>query len=275
MRRAMTAIADTSGFVYLFGGDDAAGAATSTFWRFDTSVAPAGSYFDRSSTTMASWARAGAGVAGLGGGLFVIGGAPPLFADSTPEIVAATALPSMLGGAAATGGPAGDHAIFVGTGASATGVGVVSTSGFVSVDAPADALRTGHGVATLPDGTVLAIGGETDASTLLATAVRIDPIAPSATSIADALAVPRTGAAIAAAGAYVIVAGGTDAGGTVRNDAEVFDGVAMKRVATIPAIARTGAQAVSLPNGEVLIAGGRDASGAPVGALELFTPPAP
>ena len=33
--------------------------------------------------------------------------------------------------------------------------------------------------------------------------------------------------------------------------------------------------AVALPNGEVLVAGGRDASGAPVETLELFTPPAP
>jgi len=273
-RASATAIADSSGFVYLFGGADATGAPTSTYWRFDTSVAPSGQYTDLSSTSMAAWARTGAPAAGLGGDVFLIGGAPPLALDSTAEIVAATTLPASLPGAATTGGPAADHAVFVGLGVGTDGVGVVSTGGFADVSAPADAARHSHGVAPLPDGTVLAIGGA-DASGPLATAVRIDPIAPSATSIASALAVPRTDAAVAASGSLVIVAGGTDATGAVRADAEVFDGASMMHLATIPAIARTGAQAVVLPNGEVLVAGGRDASGAPVGTLELFTPAAP
>jgi hypothetical protein len=273
-RAAMTAIADPSGLVYLFGGDDATGAATSTFWRFDTGVAPAGAYADLSSGSKPAWARSGASAAGLGGGLYVIGGAPPLVIDATPSLVATTNLPASLGGLAATGGPAGDHAVFVGTGAGTNGVGVVSQDGYIDVGAPADAARTGHGVTALPDGTVLAIGGA-DASGALATAVKVDPIARGATPIADALAVPRTGAAVAAAGALVVVAGGTDASGTVRGDAEVYDTASMKRVTTIPAVARTGAQAIALPNGEVLVAGGRDASGAPVATLELFTPPAP
>ena len=43
-RTGLTAIAGTSGFVYLFGGLDDGGQPTSTFWRFDTTVAPDGAY---------------------------------------------------------------------------------------------------------------------------------------------------------------------------------------------------------------------------------------
>jgi len=38
-------------------------------------------------------------------------------------------------------------------------------------------------------------------------------------------------------------------------------------------VPRTHAVAHALPNDQILIAGGLDAAGAPVGTLELFTPP--
>jgi hypothetical protein len=39
-------------------------------------------------------------------------------------------------------------------------------------------------------------------------------------------------------------------------------------------VPRTGASATALPNGQILIAGGTDAGGAPIATLELFTPDA-
>jgi hypothetical protein len=45
-------------------------------------------------------------------------------------------------------------------------------------------------------------------------------------------------------------------------------------IATLPlAVARTGATALALPNDQVLVVGGVDASGGPIATLELFTPP--
>ena len=90
------------------------------------------------------------------------------------------------------------------------------------------------------------------------------------------LATPRTDAAVAAAGSLLIVAGGTDDTGAVVPDAEIIDLTTAQRTAVVPLVVpRTGAVARSLPNGQVLVIGGRDATGAPVGTLELFTPPAP
>jgi hypothetical protein len=40
-------------------------------------------------------------------------------------------------------------------------------------------------------------------------------------------------------------------------------------------VPRTGATAVALPNDQVMIVGGTDGSGAPIDAIELFTPAAP
>jgi hypothetical protein len=71
----------------------------------------------------------------------------------------------------------------------------------------------------------------------------------------------------------VLVAGGTDAEGTVLDDAELFDAVTLDPLGRLPLQApRTGAAAVPLANRQILLAGGEDASGQPVATLELFTP---
>jgi hypothetical protein len=55
--------------------------------------------------------------------------------------------------------------------------------------------------------------------------------------------------------------------------ADIYDAMTLARVATAPLVVpRTDAEAVALPNGQILIAGGRDANGLPIGTLELFTP---
>ena len=54
---------------------------------------------------------------------------------------------------------------------------------------------------------------------------------------------------------------------------EVFDSETLAPVAVLPMVApRSRAAAVPLPNGQILIVGGVDGAGAPVGKAELFTP---
>ena len=87
------------------------------------------------------------------------------------------------------------------------------------------------------------------------------------------LTTPRTGAAIAAAGGVLVVAGGTDASGAIVPTAEIFDLATLTHRTTVPMVApRTGAVARPLDDGQVMIVGGTDAAGQPVGVVELFTP---
>jgi len=82
-------------------------------------------------------------------------------------------------------------------------------------------------------------------------------------------ATPRTDCAAAATSRHLVIAGGTGALDSV----EVFDATTLALVATATlTVPRTGASALALPNGQVLIAGGTDGSGAPIETLELFTP---
>ena len=60
----------------------------------------------------------------------------------------------------------------------------------------------------------------------------------------------------------------------VGTPSDIYDAMTLTRVATAPLIVpRTDADAIALPNGQILIVGGRDASGQPIDTLELFTPP--
>jgi hypothetical protein len=277
-RTRLTAVAGATGFAYLFGGADAAGTATASFWRFDTTVAPSGLYLDLSTMSSPALARAGADGVAIGGEQFVVTGTPPVLIDGVGARVVSLSVPPSLGGVAATTvvSSAGRLAVFVGDGAGDTGAGLFTGVGWSPLTTvPPDAVRTGHGVVTLADGTVVAIGGAV-AGTLVDSAIRVDPSAGTVVSTAGALTTPRKDAAIAATGAYLVVAGGTDATGAVRADAEILDTTTLHDVATVPlGVARTGAIAATLPNGQILLVGGRDAGGAPLAAIELFTPPAP
>ncbi|HTJ47408.1 MAG TPA: hypothetical protein VL463_35155 [Kofleriaceae bacterium] len=275
-RAALSAMTGSTGYTYFFGGRDAAGQPTSTFWRFDTTVAPAGAYLDLSDMSMASYARAGASATPIGGELFVVAGTPPVLLDGTTTRTAAVSTPPAIGGLA-TSVIVGtnEEAVFVGEGAGATGIAIFSATGYVEVAAPADAIRTGHGIAAADDGSILEVGGAVQ-GTLVASGLRIDPVGPAASSIANVLETPRKDAAVAAVGTLLVVAGGTDASGNVLANAEILDLPTLTHHATIPlAVPRTGAQAITLPDGQVLVAGGRDMTGAPIGTIELFTGPVP
>jgi hypothetical protein len=123
------------------------------------------------------------------------------------------------------------------------------------------AARMDPSVITLPSARVGVFCGDV---------VRIDPAAGTGELIEAGE--PRTGCATASTGKYVVVAGGATAAGVVAT-ADIYDAMTLSRVATAPLVVpRTDAEAVALPNGQILIVGGRDASGAPVSTLELFTP---
>jgi hypothetical protein len=103
--------------------------------------------------------------------------------------------------------------------------------------------------------------------------IRID----AASGIADTFpAIPselRTGCAAAATTRYLVIAGGTTTTGDLATTAEIYDAGTLALIATRPLVApRSGATATVLPNGQILIAGGSDATGAPIATLELFTP---
>ena len=276
-RTGMAVGIGATGWAYLFGGADDRGAPSGTFWRFDTTVAPAGAYLVLDPHP--DLARIGAAAAPVGQERFLVTGAPPILIDGVTVSLGAVEAPGpprLAGTATAVQTSDGAiYTVFAGDGNGASGVIRHGADGFAEVTAPAEALRTGHGAAPTPDGHVVVIGGAT-ADGLVASAVRVDPAAKTAEAIPDVLATPRRDAAVAANGQVLLVAGGTDAAGALVTDAELIDVASLARLGTRPLIVpRTGAVAEALPNGQILVVGGRDADGAPVGVVELFTPDLP
>jgi hypothetical protein len=139
------------------------------------------------------------------------------------------------------------------------------TGRFTTLDIPA-AARAGARVVALPGGKALVVCGTTEA-------VRIDPVTGTAESFPNVPPSTKSGCAVAATSRYLIIAGGGDAT-TLDANVEIYDAATLAPLPTVPlAVGRTGAVALPLGNGQILIAGGVDASGAPVATLELFTPP--
>ena len=100
----------------------------------------------------------------------------------------------------------------------------------------------------------------------------IDPAVPNDNGgMLDLQSVVRHRPAIAATARHVIVAGGTDDSGVPIDSADILDAVLLDRIATVPCVARAGATAHALPNGQIAIVGGEPAND----AIELFTPPPP
>jgi hypothetical protein len=259
-RAAAAAAATFLDIVYLYGGLGTGDAPTSDLWRFDTTVAPAGSY----ATIAVAGAppRAGAAVAPLGGDRFLLTGAPPLLLDAGAGTVRPFAnAPDAAGQATAAATTA------------ASGVAIVvlaGAGGVLRYDAGADAFsvvdaapRTGAAAATLPSGDVL-VAADGDSLLVPPTgAARPGPAIPG----------PRRAAAAAVAGTTLVLAGGFDAAGTARADAVRVDTTTLA-VDTVPLLlARGGASAVALPNRTVLVVGGRaHDGGAPVAGAEIYTP---
>jgi Ca2+-binding RTX toxin-like protein len=92
------------------------------------------------------------------------------------------------------------------------------------------------------------------------------------------MSIPRLRAAAAPLpDGRVLVAGGTNSGGDVLRSAEVFDPATNAftsgtfRIGSM-SVPRAGAAAAPLPDGRVLVVGGRDASGHPLASAEVFDP---
>jgi hypothetical protein len=247
--------------VYLFGGRDGSGQPTATFWRFDTTIAPDGSYADFGDKT--GFARVDQLAVPIGNEHFLITGSPAAeLSGLDGSVVApfgAAALP------AAGTSVAGSDGILTALFAGPSGV-VRFRNGTFDMPAAPDAARAGATVVALPGAKLGVVCGGADA-------VRIDAATAAVETFPGVPATPRTGCAAAATSRDLVIAGGTLASGGVTDSVEVFDATSLAPIATAQlGVARTGATAIALPNGQVLIAGGIDGSGAPIATLELFTP---
>lgn len=239
------------GIVYIFGGGGA-----SNLWRFDTTVAPAGAYNDFGDKP--GFARTGEIAVPLGNDQFVLTGEPAAELFGLTGVINArtdvTSLPRNATSLIASDGAI--TAVFVGP----SGVQKLRMNALTSLPI-ANAARPDAAVVTLPSSRVGVFCGDV---------VRIDPAAGTGELIATAE--PRTGCAAAATSKHVVVAGGKTAAGIVAT-ADIYDATSLALIATQPLVVpRSNATAIALPNGQVLIAGGRDANDAPIATLELFTP---
>ena len=149
--------------------------------------------------------------------------------------------------------------------------------------------RSGAVAAPLPDGEVLIAGGVhlvsggNSAGVVLASAELFDPATDTFTALpasgASELLTARAGAvATPLPGGDVLIAGGTNSSGQLLQSAELFD-PSTDTFAGLPAsgdtqlqTARSGAIAAPLPDGEVLIAGGRSTTAPALQSAEIFDP---
>lgn len=251
----------TSGhLVYLFGGSDPTGTPRDTAYRFDTSVSPSGAI--SLIGEFAGFARTGQTALSIGDENILVTGAPiAVLSGNASTVTARSELPSLPpSGAAVVGNDGIPAAIFAG----ADGVIRFRSNMFDALSIPA-AARADAVVVALPGGKIGVVCGGADA-------IVIDAASGTAATFPAIPGEVRSGCAAAATTRHLVIAGGT-IGGALATSAEIYDAATLALIATQPlATPRTGAVATALPNGQILIAGGTDAAGAPVGMLELFTP---
>jgi hypothetical protein len=252
------------GAVYLFGGRDASDAPTATAWRFQTTVAPAGAYVDLGDKP--GFARADQVAAPLGGDRYLISGMPPAeLAGLDGAMVARTGIDLLPpAGVTVIASDGVTTAVFAGQ----AGAVRFRAGAFTELAIP-EAARAGASVVALPAGQVGVVCGGPDA-------VRIDAASGAGETIPGVPGDDRIDCAAAVTARHVVIVGGELSGGVVADTVEVFDATTLAHVTSQPLVVpRTGALALALPNGQVLIAGGHDAAGIPVATLELFTPAPP
>jgi hypothetical protein len=252
------------GRTFIVGGKNADGTVASGGWQFNTTVPPSGAYADILSTAAAREAQR---MVPISTGRFLITGSAPAELDAVVNTVTPLDLGTPTLPAEMVTVVAGAEIIAIGAGAQ-----VVRYRGgvFDQLSIP-QALRNRHAVVATADGQVAVIGGALGTE-LTADVVKIDPVSGAGTVLPGVLSTPRTRAAVARAGSYIVVAGGVSGDGEVLGDAELLDATTLANVGIIPLVGpRLGSEAVSLPNGQVLLVGGIAGNGLPTPILELFT----
>jgi hypothetical protein len=260
-RAGLAMIVGNANAAYMFGGTDDAGAATASLWRFDTTTPPAGMYTDYGMKE--GFARSGQHLVPIGNDHYLVTGSPIAELSSLDgAMTARDELPALPpAGVALTGNDAKLATIFAGP----DGVVQFKSGGFTALDLPA-AARADANVVALPGGKVLVVCGSTEG-------VLIDAASGAGEVLPGLPPTVRTGCAAAATSRHVVIAGGSEAG-VVTDAVDVYDAATLASVGALQLrVPRTNAVAIGLPNDQILIAGGTDAAGLPVGTIELFTPP--
>jgi len=144
--------------------------------------------------------------------------------------------------------------------------------------------REGAGAAPLPNGDILIAGGVTDTAHVIADAASAEvfnPVAGKFEKLAGEMSQARVyPIAAPLSNGKVLIAGGEDEVHSARvilKSAELFNPATdnFEGVLGTPTVARTGAGAAALPDGEVLIVGGANEAGGSAASLasaELFNP---
>lgn len=245
----------TNNVVYLFGGVGADDVPTGTFWRFDSSVPPTGSYTILSEDT--ALARSATSTIQLDTDRFVITGSPPLDLQFN-AVTARTDVVSLSTNAASLVIGGTPIALFAGSPIQRVRDNTFDT---LAVSAEATAIA-----APLPNGRIVFAGPGTPATRDL---LVIAADSGEATRMPELLSSVRQNAAVAATAQFLVVAGGTDLTGAAVATADIFDATTLAPIATVPCSARSGASAFAMPNQQIAIVGGVPASD----EIELFTPP--
>jgi hypothetical protein len=237
-------------------------------------VSPAGQWLQIEEQPLLARANVSAAAVRTEG--FIVTGDPPVLMDGIS--ISANPVedaPPMAGTATATILNDTIYTIVVGEGSGQGGIVRLGPEGISEHNDAPSALRTGHGAVNNRQTEVIALGGAV-AGVPTDRAIIARPVTNTYVEAPGAVATPRTGAAIGGNGSYAIMAGGRDASGTLLGDAEVFELETYARIGVIPMVVpRTGAVAASLSTGQILVIGGVDDAGAPIGTIEIFNPPVP
>ncbi len=173
-RAALSIAAGTGSGIYLFGGQDGAGASAGTAWRFDTAALPNGTYAQIADAP--ALARHAQTMVPIGADRFLVAGAPPL--ELTAQGVSIVGDVPELGPAGAT--TRNGAAVFAG----AAGIAIARDDSIRVVDASP---RPGASVIALPHGDAVVIDETT------ATRVAADTGTPVAIpNVAAGCAAPST-----------------------------------------------------------------------------------